>query len=311
MGSILTTYANSNARLNGKTAVITGGNGGIGKVTAKDFFERGARVIIACRNLSKGQEAVDDIKSQCKDKKNLGELQIVELDLSSLKSVRKCAKELLDTEGQINLLINNAGIMMLPELTKSEDGYEMQFATNHLGHFLLTMLLMPKIMQSTPARIVNVSSLMHHFACSLDMDDLNFEKSKYGPTAAYNRSKLSNVLFSKELARQLEEHNVQGINVYSLHPGAINSNLQQHVSGVFMDFSKKFFFKSVEQGAQTTIYCATHENCADETGRYYAECKPTWSSKTSNDLELAKNLWKTSLKMCGLQEDYNPFESHL
>lgn len=172
----------SPARLDGKTAIITGSNTGIGKITVKDFFERGnlfmnsngiqdfafnliknitgARVVMACRNIEKATEAANEIKQLCKDKNNLGEIVVTELDLSNLTSVRNCARYLMENEKNIDLLINNAGVMMCPK-TFTVDGYELQFATNHLGHFLLTLLLLPKIIQSTPARIVNVSSRAH------------------------------------------------------------------------------------------------------------------------------------------------------
>ncbi|CAH1992423.1 unnamed protein product [Acanthoscelides obtectus] len=147
-------------RLDKKTAIVTGSNTGIGKHTAKDFFERGARVIMACRNPQLAEKAAEDIKELCKGKSNLGELVAVKLDLSSLKSVRECAKQILAKEKRIDLLINNAGVMMCP-YSKTEDGFEMQMGTNHLGHFLFTMLLLPTICNSIPARIVNVSSLAH------------------------------------------------------------------------------------------------------------------------------------------------------
>lgn len=168
----------SKIRLDGKTAVVTGCNTGIGKETVLDFYRRGkdrrpeehlkisffrpsgARVIMACRNLDKAEEAAKDIRVRCKDELNTGEIVTAELNLSSLKSVKDCAQKLNQSEDRIDLLINNAGIMVCPE-TRTEDGYELQFQTNHLGHFLLTVLLLPKIINSAPARIVNVSSLAH------------------------------------------------------------------------------------------------------------------------------------------------------
>jgi NADP-dependent 3-hydroxy acid dehydrogenase YdfG len=129
-----------------------------------DHLIPGARVIVACRNLDKANEAVADIKKQCANCENVGEMHVTKLDLTSLNSVRICAKTILESEGNINLLINNAGVMMCPE-SRTEDDFEMQFGTNHLGHFLLTMLLLPKICQSTPARIVNVSSVAHKCKC--------------------------------------------------------------------------------------------------------------------------------------------------
>ncbi|KAF2887874.1 hypothetical protein ILUMI_18299, partial [Ignelater luminosus] len=150
----------STARLDGKTAIVTGSNTGIGKYTVQDFYRRGARVIMACRNVEKAEEAAKDIQKACEGEENLGEILVLQLDLSSLESVRQFAKEILEKEDRVDLLINNAGIMLCPE-GKTVDGYETQFGTNHLAHFLLTLLLMPKIIKSAPARIVTVSSIGH------------------------------------------------------------------------------------------------------------------------------------------------------
>ncbi|KAH1023574.1 hypothetical protein HUJ04_012753 [Dendroctonus ponderosae] len=175
----------SAARLDGKTAVITGCNTGIGKVTAKDFFERGARVIMACRDQQKAAAAADDIKASCQSTAKLGELVIEPLDLTSLQSVRNCANTILDKEPSIDLLVNNAGIMICPE-GKTEDGFETQFGTNHLGHFLFTVLLLPKISQSERSRIVTLSSIAHERG-KIDFDDLNWEKRAYHARHAYSQ----------------------------------------------------------------------------------------------------------------------------
>ncbi|CAG9859101.1 unnamed protein product [Phyllotreta striolata] len=307
MGSAWSMTTNSSARLAGKTAVITGANTGIGKVTAKNFYERGARVILACRSVEKAQQAVDDIKRQCDGKEDLGQLEVQRLDLSSLKSVRACAEDLLKSESRINMLVNNAGIMNLPKLTRNEDGNEMQFATNHLGHFLLTVLLMPVLLQSAPARIVNVSSRLHFFTLTLNVDDLNFEKRRYGPTRAYIQSKLCNVLFTKELAEKLKENRIEGVNVYSLHPGVINTELKRHMDIPMKSILRKFT-KTPEEGALTTIYCATNEKCARETGLYYQNCKSTYPSWIANNRKISKKLWDASWTMAGLKEDFQPFE---
>ncbi|XP_030756000.1 retinol dehydrogenase 13-like [Sitophilus oryzae] len=294
------------ARLDGKTAVITGCNTGIGKVTARDFFQRGAKVIMACRNEDKAKETAEDIKVSCKDKENLGEIVIEKLDLNSLKSVRSCAQRIIEKEAKIDLLVNNAGVMMCPE-GKTEDGFETQFGTNHLGHFLLTLLLLPKVKQSESARIVTVSSMAHERG-KIDFDDLNFENKSYSSTAAYCQSKLANVLFTKELDRKLKESNVNNINVYSLHPGVIKTELGRHLSTpirlLFGLFS--WTIKTPEQGAQTSIYCSVDEKCANESGLYYSECAVKTPAKAALNEEDAKRLWNESLKLVGLSEDYNP-----
>ncbi|XP_023026510.1 retinol dehydrogenase 13 [Leptinotarsa decemlineata] len=295
---------NSVARLDGKTAVITGANTGIGKCTAKDFFERGARVILACRNEGKGQQALTDIQESCGGRENVGYLKLMHLDLSSLKSVRAFAAKVIDSENKIDLLINNAGVMMCPE-SRTEDGFEMQFGTNHLGHFLLTLLLLPKICQSVPARIVNVSSVAHCVPSSIDLSDLNWNSRPYSAIGAYQQSKLANVLFTKELARKLKENNIENVTVYSLHPGIIKTELGRHLRLRWLwSIVGKFLLKNPEQGAQTQIYCAVDENCASESGLYYSDCKVAQPSTLARNEEIAKKLWDESLKLVGFEEIY-------
>nr|CAI5817404.1 unnamed protein product [Callosobruchus analis] len=301
-------------RLDRKTVIVTGSNTGIGKYTAKDFFKRGARVIMACRNAQLAEEAAKDIKESCKGKSNLGELVVVKLDLSSLQSVKNCAKEIIAKERRIDLLVNNAGVMMCP-YSKTKDGFEMQMGTNHLGHFLFTMLLLPTICKSTPARIVNVSSLAHELSSRIDFSDLNWEKRRYSSIGAYEQSKLANVLFTKELSRRLRENKINDVNVYTLHPGVIKTELGRHLSRTFVpglstlfSLCTALFFKSVEQGAQTTIYCALHDDCAHDSGLYYKDCEVAKPSKLADDTELAEELWNTSWKLVGLDDDYNPFK---
>ncbi|KAF2884585.1 hypothetical protein ILUMI_21588 [Ignelater luminosus] len=306
----------STARLDGKTAIVTGSNTGIGKITVKDFYKRGGRVFMACRNVEKAEEAAEDIKKECEGLQNLGTIVVIKLDLSSLKSIRECAEHLLETEQHIDILVNNAGVMFCPE-SRTEDGFEMQIGTNHLGHFLFTLLLLPRIIKSAPARIVNVSSVGHSLLRGpMNLDDLNWEKRSYSATQAYFQSKLANVLFTKELARRLQEANIDGVTIYSLHPGAVDTELQRHADDTFFrgmsclsNIFLKPFFKTPEQGAQTTIYCAVDENASKETGLYYAECKVKEPSSKAKNVEDARKLWDLSLKMVGLPEDYNHFVS--
>ncbi|KAM0726100.1 Retinol dehydrogenase 11 [Formica fusca] len=307
----------SKVRLDNKVAVITGANTGIGKETARDFYRRGARVILACRNVEKAKNAVEDIKNnpfpstdneQYKDK--LGELAIYSLDLCSLKSVRDCAKKLLTNEPAIHLLINNAGIMMSPH-EKTKDGFELQLQSNYLGHFLLTLLLLPKIQSSAPdCRIVNVSSLAHVFG-NIQFNDMNLDKS-YSPLKAYTQSKLANILFTKEFARRLKEAGISGINVYSLHPGVIRTELSRHYSKTIIPGARFFyrnimrpFIKNPVQGAQTTIHCAIDEKVANETGLYYAECRVTRPQWRARDDRIAKDLWDHTCRLLHLEPDEN------
>ncbi|XP_041974217.1 retinol dehydrogenase 12-like [Aricia agestis] len=301
----------SQAKLIGKTAIITGCNTGIGKETALDFFKRGAKVIMACRSKERAEEAKKSIESICKDLPNTGSLVIEECDLSSLQSIRDFSKKILDREPEVNILVNNAGVMWCPK-SETKDGFETQFGTNHLGHFLLTMLLLPRIRNSTPARIVIVSSRAHTSG-DIYFDDFNFEKRNYSPHYAYAQSKLANVLFSRELAKKLKANNIEGVNTYSLHPGVIKTELGRHLDKTVFSGARKLFgivfgpfVKSVELGAQTTIYCAVDEKCAGETGLYYSDCTPiNPCSKALND-EYAEKLWQKSVELVGLG-DYNPF----
>ncbi|KAK5644495.1 hypothetical protein RI129_005795 [Pyrocoelia pectoralis] len=307
---------NSNRRLDGKTVIVTGSNAGIGKVTVEDFYKRGARVIMACRSKSKAEEARDDIKKTCQNSTQTGEIVIVELDLTSIQSINECAKKLVAEEEQINILVNNAGIMFAPE-GRTEDGFEMQFGSNYLGHFLFTLRLLPKIIKSAPARILNVSSVAHNFLWgNLAIDDLNWEKRKYNEKQSYYQSKLCNILFARELARRLKDAKIDGVTTYSLHPGVINTELLKHFDSAYFRgmhwlFTRigGLFFKSPLQGAQTTIYCAVDENAGKESGQYYAECALKCSSAKANRMGDAKALWDITWKMVGLPSDYDPFDA--
>lgn len=300
----------STAKLVGKTVLVTGCNTGIGKETVMDFYKRGARVIMACRSLEKAQEAKSSIEEACNGIQEVGDIVIVKCDLSSLNSVRDCAQHILSTEPQLNVLVNNAGVMMCPK-GETEDGFETQFGTNHLAHFLLTMLLLPRIRNSTPARIVTVSSKAHT-GFNINYDDPNYKTRAYHTYQAYSQSKLANVLFSKELATKLKEYNIDGINTYSLHPGVIKTELGRHLDDTMFRGARAlfgFFFapfiKNPLQGAQTTIYCAVDEKCAHETGLYYSDCVVVSPAKTVND-DNAKKLWDLSVDLVQLG-DYNPF----
>lgn len=301
----------SKARLIGKTIVITGSNTGIGKETARDLYRRGARVILACRNIEKAKAAVEELKNvppsipeREQFQGNPGELVVCKLNLCSFASVRECAQMLNATESKIHVLINNAGVMMSP-YERTEDGHELQLQSNHLGHFLLTLLLLPKIKSSAPGcRIINLSSIAHKRG-QMHFDDLDLEKS-YTPLKAYEQSKLANILFTKELVRKLEEAGIEGITCYSLHPGLISTELGRHLDkSVFRGFRfmvgmLKPFIKTPELGAQTTIHCVVDEAAGKETGLYYKECGVTVPAPQVENKKDAEKLWMESLKMVGL-----------
>ena len=213
----------SKAMLDGKTVIITGANTGIGKETAIDLAKRNARVILACRSQDKGKKAEVDVRRES----GSSNVHFRKLDLASFDSVRQFAKEVLSEESRLDILINNAGIMYC-SFQKTVDGFETQFGVNHLGHFLLTNLLLDKIKQAPEGRIVVVSSIAHTFASKLDLDTINSE-AHYSPYDAYHKSKLANVLFTKALAKRLAGSN---ITVNSLCPGAVATDLQRHTMAV-------------------------------------------------------------------------------
>ena len=285
----------SKNRLDGKTVIITGGNTGIGKETAIDLAKRGAKVIIACRSEERGANALKDIKKESGSE----HVYLRLLDLASFASIRKFADGILSSEPRLDILINNAGIMMCP-FWKTEDGHEMQFGVNHLGHFLLTNLLLDLIKKSAPSRVINVSSLAHTFAGTIDFDQINNETA-YSRIFAYGVSKLANVLFSRELHERLLG---TGVSVFSLHPGSVTTELGRHLFGTIGEFFllpiKFVFSKDAWQGSQTSICCAVDDAVVKHSGEYFADCVKTPTSQAGNDMELAKKLWDYSVKVTNL-----------
>ncbi|XP_058833913.1 retinol dehydrogenase 12-like [Topomyia yanbarensis] len=284
-------------RCDGKVIVITGANTGIGKETAKELLKRGAKVYIACRSLDKANQARTELIQQT----GQSNIHVRELDLSSLESVRNFSKKFLAEEPRLDILINNAGVMACPKaLTK--DGFEMQLGVNHLGHFLLTNLLLDRLKASAPSRIVNLSSLAHEYG-SINKVDLNSEKS-YNQVTAYCQSKLANVLFTRELAKRLEGTKVT---TYAVHPGTVDTELPRHMGSLFFLLEHKLVkpllrlaFKTPRSGAQTSLYVALDGDLANESGKYYADCTEKKPSKAGRDEETARWLWNVSEKMTGL-----------
>lgn len=287
---------NSKVRLDGKTVLITGANTGIGKETALDMAQRGARVIIACRDMTKARVVADEIRQRSGN----GNVEVKKLDLASLKSVRDLAKDIEKNEPRLDILINNAGIMMCPKWV-TEDGFEMQFGVNHLGHFLLTNCLLDLLKKSAPSRIVIVSSLAHEKG-QIHFDDINLDNG-YRREKSYRQSKLANVLFGKELAAQLQG---SGVTVYSLHPGVIRTELGRHLFSTLPRWKRiiampiMMLIKTPWEGAQTTIHCAVDENLANESGFYYSDCARKTPAPQAQDDAAAKKLWDISASMVGL-----------
>jgi len=288
-------------KLNDKVAVITGCNTGIGKVTAHELSKRGAKVIMLCRNLERAEAAADEIR---KDTGNV--VVVMQMDLASLESVRSCAAKLIEEEDKIDLLVNNAGVMMCPE-TRTQEGFEMQIGTNHLGHFLLTELLTPKLRKSAAsgfnARIVIVSSLAHQRG-TIRFDDLNWNtKGSYNDIKAYSQSKLANVMHATTLARRLDN---TGITVYSLHPGVIGTDLMRHLesSNCLVRCGMpilRWIIKTPFHGAQTSLYCCLEEKLSAVSGLYYSDCaQKAVTNRFATSKEDQERLWTLSAELVGL-----------
>ncbi|KAF3633230.1 Short-chain dehydrogenase TIC 32, chloroplastic [Capsicum chinense] len=281
------------------TVIITGGASGIGLETARVLALRNAHVIIAARNMETANEAKQHILNENK----AAHIDILKLDLSSLKSVKAFADNFLALNLPLNILINNAGIMFCP-FQLSEDGIEMQFATNHLGHFYLTSLFLDKMKETAKAtgiegRIVNLSSVAH-LVCprkGIEFHNIN-DKNSYQDKVAYGQSKLANLLHANELSRRLQEEGAN-ITVNSVHPGLIMTNLMRH-SAFLMRIIRVFtclLWKNVPQGAATTCYVALHPSLKGVTGKYFVDCNEYKPSKLAEDEVLARNLWDFSNKL--------------
>ncbi|KAJ4769077.1 NAD(P)-binding Rossmann-fold superfamily protein [Rhynchospora pubera] len=281
------------------TAIITGGASGIGLETAQVLALRGAHVIIAARNM----EAAYNAKALILENNPKARIDTIQLDLSSLKSVRAFAEEFLSMDLPLNILINNAGIMFCP-FQLSKDGIELQFATNHLGHFLLTNLLLEKMKSTAKStgiegRIVNLSSIAHHhtYGGGISFAQLN-DPTAYSDKKAYGQSKLANILHAKELSRRLKEEGAN-ITVNSVHPGLIMTNLMKH-SFFVMNLIKVFTYlcwKNVPQGAATTCFVATHPSLKGVTAKYFQDCNEDKPNILADDEKLAKDLWQFSEKL--------------
>ena len=271
-------------RLQNRVALVTGANTGIGQVTARRLCEMGAHVFVACRNATSGQAAVDTIRSAVAG----AQIELLPLDLGDLQSVQACANAFLRRDLPLHLLINNAGLAGAKGMTAS--GFELAFGTNHMGHFLLTQLLLDRIKQSAPARVVTVSSRAHYRASGLDWAALRQSTASTVGLVEYSNSKLANALFSAELARRLAG---TGVTAYSLHPGVVATDVWREVSRPFR-WLMKLGMISVEQGAATTMHCATATECAGETGLYYDKCRVKTPSAMAQDTALAAELWRRS-----------------
>jgi retinol dehydrogenase 12 len=275
--------------MDGKTCLITGATNGIGRVAAVELARRGAELFLTYRNKARA----DDTMAEIRQKTGSDKVHLLHADLGSQKQIRAAAAEFLATGRSLHVLINNAGLGNISRML-SADGIEMVFAVNHLAYFLLTMLLLDRIKQSAPARIVNVASDAHRFG-TINFDDLGGER-RYRMFRSYSQSKLANILFTYELARRLAG---SGVTVNCLHPGGIASGLWTN-NGALAQFimkAAKPFLKTAEQGAQTMIYLACSSEVDGITGKYYVDCAEKKSSQESCNADVARRLWDISARM--------------
>lgn len=271
--------------LQGKVALVTGANTGIGRITARELALQGAHVFLACRSRERTQPVLDEIAQLSGGK---ARAEFIALDLGDLASVRQCADTFLRRDLPLHLLICNAGLAGARGMTAS--GFELAFGTCHVGHFLLTQLLLERITASAPARIVVVASKAHRQVKSFDFDTVRDSTRSRTGLPEYGRAKLANILFAKALAKRLQG---TGVTVYALHPGVVATDVWRSVPWP-LDRLMKLFMLSSEEGAATTLHCATSPAVANDTGLYYDDCRVTRPTALAEDATLAERLWQES-----------------
>lgn len=283
----------------GRLVIITGATSGIGQEAAQVLAGKNASVIIAARNVAKGQSVVDDIQKQHPN----ADISVRKLDLTSLESIKGFSNSILSDFEKLDVLINNAGIMMCP-YSKTADGFEIQMGTNHLGHFALTGHLLPLLKKTKGSRIVVVSSVGHRFG-NIDFSDINWERRSYDTNKAYGDSKLANLYFTYELAHRLKDEENAPI-IASAHPGWTKTELQRHTG--LISFLNNFFAQGVDMGALPSLR-AGFDNTVEQ-GDFYGPAKffemngypvSVKSNKRSYDRELARELWIKSEEMTGVK----------
>lgn len=272
--------------LAGRTALLTGANTGIGLVTARELAKQGAHLFITCRSAERAQPALEQIRATSGNT----QVEALVLDLGDFASVRQCAQTFLARGLPLHLLVNNAGLAGTRGLSAS--GFELAFGVNHMGHFLLTQLLLERIQASAPARIVTVASRAHYRASGLHWDALRHTTRSRTAIDEYSNSKLANVLFSAELGRRLAG---SGVAAYALHPGVVASDVWRAVPWPLRSLMKLGMI-STEDGAVTTLFCATAPEIAQDSGLYYDKCRPRTPSAMARDKALAAELWQRSVQ---------------
>ncbi|XP_053972878.1 retinol dehydrogenase 11-like [Hylaeus volcanicus] len=288
--------------LHGRVFLVTGANSGIGKETVKELAKRKATVIVACRNLHNARSAITDIRSQI----STGELVPMQLNLASFSSIREFVTEVMKNFTQIHVLINNAGVYVpFKEHGLTDDGFEIHFGVNHLGHFLLTNLLLEHLKQNAPSRIVIVTSKLFESGV-IDFSNLNGEKGltvKGRMNPAYCNSKLANTYFGIELTKRTQN---SGINIYMVCPGFTYTGLFRNVKRSWFHYIifspiALLFLRTANQGAQTVLHCAIEPSLSNESGNIYRDCK-LYFSKKELDPDIALRLWDVSAKLTGINE---------
>jgi NAD(P)-dependent dehydrogenase (short-subunit alcohol dehydrogenase family) len=284
----------------GRIAIVTGANTGLGFETARMLAIKNATVVLACRSKEKGRAAAARIRQENPSAR----LELMELDLSSLDSVKTFVKRFRRTHDRLHMLINNAGVMM-PPYGKTEDGFELQFGTNHLGHFALTGLLLDVLEATEGSRVVNVSSFASNYG-KLDFGDLEWEKRNYNKNRSYGDSKLANLYFTYELNKRMKENGDQ-VTVVAAHPGYTSTDLQRH--SVLWRFLH-FMAQRTEMGALPQLYAATGEDVRG--GDYFGPDgwnelrgypKKVESTELSHDMDRAARLWEVSERLTGVHYD--------
>jgi NAD(P)-dependent dehydrogenase (short-subunit alcohol dehydrogenase family) len=289
--------------LSGRTIVVTGASSGLGVEASRVFAKAGATVVMAVRDPAKAESVVAAIR----DEVPAAKLAVVQLDLADLRSVRECAERILAQHPVIDVLVDNAGIMCVP-LAYTAQGCESQFGTNHIGHFLLTCLLVPALKRAAAGRIVIVSSLAHRYG-DVDFDDINYRRRPYEKWQAYGQSKTANVLFAVALTRRLEKF---GITANALHPGAIPTDLGRALSEEERESLRtnntKVVWKTIPQGAATEVWAAISPELAGVSGKYLDDCQvaPLAADGRSPgyfayavDPDAAEKLWDVSERIVG------------
>jgi dehydrogenase/reductase SDR family protein 13 len=285
--------------LRGKVYIVTGANTGIGRVTAEELARRGGHLFLAGRSEARTAPVIEEIRRDTGNEN----VEFLPLDLADPASVRAAAEAFLARGLPLHGLVNNAGLAGQRGLTK--DGFELGFGTNHLGPFLFTLLLVDRLKKSAPSRIVNVASRAHYKAREIDWEALRRPTASTGGLGEYSVSKLANVLFTKELARRLDG---TGVTTYALHPGVVATDIWRELPWGLRHLAKLFMI-SPEEGARTTLHCATSPEASAESGLYYDRCKAIHPSRTAQDPALAAELWRRSVEWTGAPGAQGPSAS--